>query len=123
LPGMKHEAGNLKNSIYQARMADKCSATQEVWKVDFRVSGKKGAFYAKFVEYGHFARVPQGDSKLTRKQRRVIAGLTGKWVPAHPFVRPAVQSVQDKIVPAMQQYLNTRLQDANAALRVFKAVG
>lgn len=126
--------GTLKNAIYQVRMPEKCSGTSEVFKVDVRTGGTRAgkggarvslpdAFYAVWVERGHFTRTPG----LTQKQHRAArkAGTAGSsgatWVPAHPFMRPAFESNKDAAERAMKAYIDSNLPLATAAFKFIKA--
>jgi HK97 gp10 family phage protein len=130
--------GTLKRAIYQTRMTQLCSDTQEVWKVDVRrgktavsTRGKnKGvrnlgqdAFYAMWVEYGHYTRTPGTSKKEHARLRGGVDLYTGsKWVPAQPFMRPAFTSTQSAVLEAMGNYIDNNLKDAVAAMRYVKAL-
>jgi HK97 gp10 family phage protein len=121
--------GTLKKAIYQVRVAQECSTTKEVWKIDVRRGkrarsvGKKGrnldAFYASWVEYGHFARVPMKMTKTAKAAGRALG--VAKWIPPHPFMRPAVASSQQAAFDAMRDYLAKQLPLATAATKIIKA--
>ena len=131
--------GTLKRAIYQTRLPEECTETLEVWKVDVRrgrsavaARGKnagkrmldRDAFYAMWVEYGHYTRTPDTSA---REHRRLRSGvdlyLGSRWVPARPYMRPAFETKKGEAMQAMQQYLTERLPEATAALRYFKAIG
>lgn len=130
--------GTLKRAIYQTRMTQLCNDTQEVWKVDVRrgktavaTRGKnKGqrnlaqdAFYAMWVEYGHYTRTPGTTAKEHRRLRSGVDLYTGsKWVPAKPFMRPAFTATQSAVLDAMGDYIDNNLKDAVAAMRFVKAL-
>jgi len=130
--------GTLKRAIYQTRLPEECSATREVWKVDVRrgksaVSSRgknKGkrmlgsdAFYALWVEYGHYTRTPGMTSKQHRKARGGVDVYTGsKWVPARPYMRPAFEANKDDAMQAMQKYLNENLGLAAGTMRYLTAI-
>jgi HK97 gp10 family phage protein len=121
--------GTLKKAIYQTRLSEKCTPTLEVWKVDVRTgkrTTKKGtaladAYYASFVEYGHYAR--QSAAIGSRKTRRAKALAGGaEWVPAKPFMRPAFEVKKAEAQQALIQYLRDNLPAAIAANKFLKAV-
>lgn len=122
------QPGTLKKSIYQTRLVDKCNDTTEVWKVDVRkgkVFTKKGrrmpdAYYAAWVEYGHYTRTPGGVG--TRAQRRLKARSAGdvRWVPAQPFMRPAFEAKKQDAFQAMVDYIRRELASALLAQRFVK---
>jgi len=130
--------GTLKKAIYQTRMVDECTPTLEVWKVDahkgkaVRNVGKKtskfgptqgvnkDAFYAAWVEYGHFTRTPKGPGKRKTRQLAGIAAGTVRWVPPHPFMRPAFETKKTEALNAMAEYLHNEMQAATAAMKFFK---
>ena len=121
--------GTLKRAIFQARMTDQCSLTKEVWMVGVRTGNKstqKGsampdAFYAKWVEFGHFTRTPRGAG--TQKARRAAARASGaaRWVPPQPFMRPAFDASQAAALQAMADYIQARLPAETAANKFLKA--
>lgn len=111
--------GTLKRAIYQARLSSKCAPGKEVWVINVR-SGKKAqttrrgkqtinldAYYAYFVEHGHFVRQKK---KFTRLQKKVMAA-SGKvrYVPPQPFMRPAFESKKGAAREAFAEYLRTQL--------------
>lgn len=130
--------GTLKRAIYQTRLTDECTATVETWKVDVRrgkaaQSVKRGkstvnldAYYATWVEYGHYTRAPKGQSRRVedRAVRAAARGLgVAHWVPAKPFMRPAFDLKAKAAIDAMQSYFNERLPAALLAMKYIKAQG
>lgn len=122
--------GTLKKAIYQVRMTQECTATREVFKVGVRrgkrvnKAGKnlnegKDAFYASWVEYGHFARVPHEMTKSAKAAGRMLG--VAKWVPPHPFMRPAIAAKQADALRAMQEYIRNQMPLATAALQYLHA--
>lgn len=120
-PDERVDPGLLKRAIYQAHVPEKSNATTQTFIVSVR-SGpgqrakKKGkryvnmdAFYASWVEFGHWY-VPPRPRGVTRKaHRRKFATPPGLFVPAHPFMRPAVQAKQKEAVAAIEKYLRERI--------------
>lgn len=120
--------GTLKKAIYQTRLTERCTASEEVWKVDVRrgpkvTKGQKdysgAAFYAHWVEFGHYARVSKSVGK-TRKERREYAKTQGLWVPAHPYMRPAFENTKAAAVRAMRDYFVNNLEIALVGSRFLK---
>ena len=122
--------GTLKKAIFRTRVPSECTATTEVWKVAIRKgkaaqSTRRGkstvnldAYYATWVEYGHFARVPHA---VTRSAKAAAQALgTAKWVPAHPFFRPGVDASTQASFAAMNAALDRELPAAVAAGRYLK---
>jgi HK97 gp10 family phage protein len=121
--------GTLKKAIYQTRLPQACTATREVWKVDVRRGkkarsvGKKGAnldaFYASWVEFGHYTRVPHEMTKTAKAAGRALG--VAKWVPPRPFMRPATAMASGEALAAMRDYLQKNLRLAVTAMRFVKA--
>jgi hypothetical protein len=119
--------GTLKKAIYRARVPSECTSNLEVWKVAVRKgkaaqSTRRGkstvnldAFYATWVEYGHFARVPHKMTKAATAAAR--AAGTAKWAPAHPFFRPGVAASTNASFAAMRASLERELPLAVAGSR------
>jgi HK97 gp10 family phage protein len=122
--------GTLKRAIYQARMVGKCTPTQEVWFVDVR-KGKRAqsmgrggatnldAYYASWVEFGHYARPPKGVKKTAEAAARALGVRT--WVPPRPFMRPAFEAKKGEAMKALAEYLRQQLPFALAANQFLKA--
>ena len=118
--------GTLKRAIYQTRLPELCTATREVWKVDVRkgkgktVKGASGgqfsadAYYASWIEFGHYARLPKSAGKTYKIRSIAIASgaASARWVPAHPFMRPAFETQKEAASKAMGSYLTFKLADA-----------
>jgi hypothetical protein len=127
--------GTLKKSIYQVRMSESCSGVVEDWKVSVRTGrvtrrskgGKESAmpdaYYASWVEFGHFSRAPG----LTAKQHRIaraagIAALAGaKWNPPQSFMRAGFELSKDAALDAMKTYFEENMDLALASFRYIKA--
>lgn len=128
--------GELANAVYQVRMTQLANATTEVFKVGVRqgkkfrhagsVNSKFGptqgqardAYYAAWVEYGHFARVSHQVSKDAKNAGRMLG--VAKWVPASPFFRPAVQAKTQDAFKAMTDYIYTQLPLATAGMQYLR---
>lgn len=123
--------GTLKRAIYQTRMTQLCTPTDEVWKVDVRHgkqarSSKRGkstanldAYYAMWVEFGHFTRVPHSMTKTAKAAGRALG--VARYVPAHPFMRPAFETQSAAALEAMRAKLADELPYATAAMKFIRA--
>ena len=104
---------NLYNNIIVKRVEEESEgALRQVYIVTVR-NGKRGpgAFYWRFVEYGHKF-VPKNTniskrtgSKIGWKAHRKAAELEygSATVPAYPYMRPAYESKKDKAVEVMSK--------------------
>lgn len=123
--------GTLKRAIYQARVPELCTATREVWMVGVRTGKRTGrgkankhdAYYARWVEYGHYTRGAKGQNRATRRAIRSGTQFAAKayFVLPRPFFRPGFEAKKDDALKAMQQYINDNLALANSAFRYIKA--
>ena len=123
--------GTLKRAIYYTRLISECTATYETWVIGVRAGKRfqqvkrgKGtvnldAFYAAWVEYGHYARTAKGVTRDGKKAGRALGVTT--WVPAQPFMRPAFALKREEAFKAMEKYLQERLPAATLGMRVLKA--
>ena len=134
--------GNLKKSLYRVRMPEKCTLVEERWKVNARMGNAKwkhkrnqgretdgSAYYAGFVEFGHWTRTPSeilAAKGGTRNSRRKAFQATGqaKWVPANGYMRRALDSMAggatNEIVAG---YIKRNLPAALRALKYMKVGG
>ena len=137
VPAGHPPGGTLAKAIYQTRWVDKCTDQAEVWFVDvrrgkrFRNTGRtvgpmgptqgvnKDAFYASWVEFGHYARGPKGLTKVAKAAARALG--VARYVPPHPFMRPAFESKKGAAMEAMRQYLAQHLPLMTAANHYLKA--
>lgn len=127
--------GTLKKAIYQTRLPEKCTDTFEVWKTDVRRGrasrkGKGGkdvavpdAYYASWVEFGHFTRGPGISAAQHRSARNAgTALLTGaRWIPPNSYMRAGFETSQQAALNAMQDYMNDNIANAFAAMRYVRA--
>jgi ketosteroid isomerase-like protein len=138
LPKGHPPPGTLKRAIYQARAAIKCTATTEVWVVNV-LQGKAArntkragtsmsldAFYARWVEYGHYTRAPKSAGATGAARRRAVAQGTQLVKGAHfvmpqPFMRPAFETKQAEAMAAFAQYLRDNIPAAVQGLSMIKA--
>ena len=118
--------GTLKRSIYTKRIAERCDQFKQVFFVGVRKGkkyqrqGKGGhlsqdAFYASWVEYGHFFAPPGKHGFASRRKAMNAAALNGgvisgaRFVIGHPFMRPAYESQKSNAVQAIKNYLAMRI--------------
>ena len=139
------DTGTLARSIYRKYIAEASGPEKKVYIVAPR-RGKKGAkgkkklsarldaYYAGYVELGHFSR-PAGThlNKFGLKRANVLPRHTDrgginnevladqvqagnvKWVPAHPFMRPAFDVKKEAAVEAIGQVLGAGIAAAARA--------
>jgi HK97 gp10 family phage protein len=121
--------GTLARAIYQKQIPEQSGPEKQVFYVGarqvklYQKVGNKGvnkdAYYARWVELGHFSR-PAGGGKLpknTNRGERNNAALASQvqagsvhWVPAHPFLRPAFDVQKDHAVDAIGDKIRARLE-------------
>lgn len=79
--------------------------------------GGLDAFYAGWVEFGHYYVPPGGKGGIggSLRQRRKLRSLSSaRFVPGRPFLRPAFESKKEAAVQAMVDRLKQRLDKAGA---------
>lgn len=128
--------GALKKSIYQTRMSEACTELLETWKVSVRTGrasrqGKGGklvtlpdAYYASWVEYGHYTRAPGTTSKQHRAARNsgTLGSMGATWVAPQSFMRAGFETSKTAAIQAMTDYFNDNLSLAFASYRYIQAV-
>lgn len=126
-------AGTLKKAIYQTRLVAECTTTLEVWKVDVRrgrqaravkrgkATANLDAYYASWVEFGHYTRAPKGSAKAVSTGASFVAG--SYYVMPHPYMRPAFEAKKNEAVQAMQNYLNENIPAAVAGMKYLTSKG
>lgn len=121
------DTGTLARSIYQKQIREQSTLEKQVFYVgarqgkQFQKVGKKGAnkdaYYARFVELGHFSRptaksgggiIKRGGGRDSEIARRLHAGSI-HWIPAHPFLRPAFDVKHQQAVTAMGAKIAERM--------------
>lgn len=131
--------GTLKRAIYSTRAVNKCTPTTEVWIVDVRagkrtitkgkrkgeVTDDQNAYYASWVEYGHYTRTPGTTKRQHREARRagVAISMGAKWVPPKPYMRPSIEAKKDAAFDAMAAYIVKNLPAAVQAMKYIKVTG
>lgn len=86
--------GNLHGAIYWAKAKDASTATRAVYEVSWN---KSKAPHGHLIEFGHWRVnfVFRGkDGSLIATKRRLPQPV---WVPAYPFMRPAMSKMDDAI--------------------------
>ena len=124
--------GTLARSIYQKQIREQSGPERQTFYVgarqgkEYQKTGKKkvdkDAYYARFVELGHWSR-PSGGGHISKRagQRGREAELNKlskaghiRWVQARPFLRPAFDVKKDAAVTAMADKLRDRLRNYKA---------
>ena len=126
-------AGQLKRDLILKHAVESSNMIQQTYLITVK-QGKKyktvvnshvvylNAFYAKWVENGHWY---VSENKLTKVNRhgttvighwaehRAIAktGTNAKWVQAHPFMRPAFDSKSTEAIQAVKDRLGKAIED------------
>lgn len=73
--------------------------------------GAAAAFYALFVEKGHINRKAGEALRGSKAGLKVIRAASTNNTPAHPFMRPAIQSKAQAAIDIMVQEVGTRLSE------------
>jgi len=131
--------GNLKKALYCMRLPELCSPGREVWKVDARKGkgrwnhkrnqGKDtntaGAYYAGWVEFGHFTRSPtfKGKGGTRDAIRAAYQKSSARWVPPQPYIRPALESMKKDAGAIARGYIDRNLPEALRTFKYMKALG
>lgn len=135
------KTGTLARAIYSKQIRELSGPERQTFYVGARSGkiyakvGKKGvskdAYYARWVELGHFTRGPgkggflsTGSGRLVRDSNRggsrnaiLAAQVQGghvRWVPARPFLRPAFDVRKDLAVDAIGNKIRDRLLEIRA---------
>jgi len=90
--------GTLRNSIYLAHKDNKSSSSQQVYSVTWNA---KKAPHGHLLEFGHWqpyvvAKITGGGYYSTKIKKDAPT-----WTPAHPFLRPALDSAGARATQAM----------------------
>lgn len=118
--------GTLKRSIYTKHIPERSSAFKQVYFVGVRKGkkyqrqGKGGklsqdAFYASWVEFGHYYAPPGKHGFSSRRKAMNAVGLNGggvtgsRFISAQPFMRPAFESTKQSAVMQIKNYLSMRI--------------
>ena len=91
------ESGRLRESIYLAYQDGKSTKDRVVYRVSWN---SKTAPHGHLVEFGHWhtnAVYVGTDGQWHGSHHRIQA----RWVPAHPFLRPAIEATRERAREAM----------------------
>ena len=119
-------AGTLKRSIYTKHINERSNPFKQVFFVGVRRGkkyqrqGKGGhlsqdAYYASWVEFGHFYAPPGKQGFATRRKAMNAVALNGgritgsRFVIGHPFMRPAFETQKRNAVETIKNYLSLRI--------------
>lgn len=116
------ESGKLRKAIYLAYKQDRSSGNQQVYSVSWNGSHIDGAPHGHLIEFGHwrYNKIINGHAQKSLRpglkrgngpQDHVPPGAleTRVWVPAHPFLRPALDSAGARAQAAMIERGKERL--------------
>lgn len=99
------ESGRLKSAIYLAYRDGKSTDERVVYSVTWN---SKAAPHGHLLEFGHW----QTHATYIGKDGNWHSGkplAVPKWIPAHPFLRPALDATRGTMVQAMIQRGRERL--------------
>ncbi len=102
------EDGVLRDSLYLAFKDGKSSQAHVVYSVTWNA---RKAPHGHLLEFGHwqpYTVVKINGQFVTLKDKPLASP---KWVPAHPFLRPAFSSASGRALKAMAQRGRERLQE------------
>lgn len=119
-------SGTLKRSIYTKHIPERSNAFKQVYFVGVRKGrkyqrqGKGGklsqdAFYASWVEFGHYYAPPGKHGFSSRRKAMNAEGFDGgaitdaRFISAKPFMRPAFESTKQSAVMQIKTYLAMRI--------------
>lgn len=116
--------GTLRRSLYMKQIRELSGLQRQTFFVGARQGkkyqsvGKRGrsqdAYYAKWVEFGHFSRpangrLARGRGRTAALQADVAAGRV-HWIAGRPFLRPAFDASKERAIGAMAAKLRERLE-------------
>lgn len=116
-------AGTLKKAIYSAYSRSRSQPHAAVAIVSVRTgknafknaskgkakANKVDAYYARWVEFGHFTATPKGVGSIRARRKQAQASGQARWVPPRPFLRPAFASAKGAAIRAVGIKLQARL--------------
>jgi hypothetical protein len=104
------KSGRLKSAIYLAYSPERSVNGQQVYGVSWRKTFFGGARHGHLIEFGHwqpYQVVMKADgSFVTRKDRPLPEP---KFIPAKPFLRPAMDAAGGRAVEAATERMRVRL--------------
>lgn len=86
----------------------------DLTKAQVKRFGKQAAFYALMVERGHWVnngKALAGGRKDAARARRIAGGET-RYVPAHPYMRPAIEAKAQAAIDVMIDTIGAKLPEA-----------
>ena len=95
------KTGRLKSAIYLAHSPERSTGGMQVYHVSWRKAFFGGARHGHLIEFGHWQThqiVKLANGEWITLEDRPLS--TPKWVPAHPFLRPAVEAAAARAVAA-----------------------
>lgn len=104
------ETGRLKSALYLAYSPERSLNGQQVYGVSWRKSFFGGARHGHLVEFGHwqpYKVIRKADGTFVTDKSRPLA--QPKWVPAKPFLRPAMDAAGARAVDAAATRMRVRL--------------
>lgn len=124
-PGPEVQTGALLKSIIAKRINERCAPGREVFYVTVRrgvkVKGVKlDAYYAGWVEYGHWIndsgislRNMSNPRRNVKRGGLIASGASGgKYVAARPFIRPAYETKKGDAMKMIEAVMTTEVQTA-----------
>lgn len=127
--GPSNITGTLKRSLYVKFIRELSAPHRAVYFVGARQAynyntragskkvkeyGKFDAYYARWVEFGHFSRPAGKQLKRGRGRTAAIQTMlaTGQvhWIQGKPFLRPAFEASKGRAIDAMSAKLRERLE-------------
>lgn len=124
--------GTLKRAIIVKHVPEQSNDYQQTYKVTVR-QGKRyqkqtkkqnksqDAFYARWVEYGHWYVPPNPNTTVSNNGKTHASNWTvhraanhSIWIPAHPFMRPAWDANNQKALEAIKTKMGERIEEEAA---------
>ena len=125
--GVRRRTGRLQRAIYSAWLAKESTADSQSFIVSVKrgknfqsktttrrgktfQSSNKDAYYWTWVEFGHVVTTTKikGGLRAREKARKPLKAA-GKYVPARPFMRPALESNKTAAIEAVRAELAKRI--------------
>jgi hypothetical protein len=111
-----HPAGNLQRSIRILPYKETGAMYPTFWVKPVKNQGDPDGWYAKFLEYGHFTKVERTKgkiriSKATKKAARIKVNDHVRWVPPHPFIRPAYDKTQNLAMSIIKENILNKIEE------------
>lgn len=103
--------GTLKRAIYSGynRRRSQPHAAVAIVSVRQGKREKHDAYYARWVEFGHFTATPKGAGSLRARRKAARESGAARWVAARPFLRPAFEVARDRAIQAVADKISERL--------------